>query len=769
MACYCRKFVAQHRPLKLEMTLPTSTLPSFTSELALGAAYWKSPTAERRTLDIIELMDADDPVVFDPVRDYASLENALNVGTKRTPRHSYNCPWEKFVDPASRALLHHLRSSVDDLESLYENLETDAVFRQLALERIALERLTTRLMREVLEMKVSNSAALAQDHTLAWKVFSEMKRAPSSVPIPPSSLVDHFERVMAPKDSPATAILPSLPVVYGPLTKEESELCDPFSATELRQAVDLINMDSAPGPDGYPPKMVKGLFSFGAFFSYFLMFVNFCFQACWIPLSWCCSEIFVLAKGTGDPTSGDSYRGIALCSLFAKLYERLLLFRVTAWWKKSRLFKLSQFGFRSGSSTLDAVFVLRSLLNFVCRTQKLPLHACFIDLRKAFPSVSRTSLFCRLINLGVPYPLVMAVSSFYKLNLTRLRIGKFLSRPFVVTLGLLEGSILSPLLFSIVFSMVWEVICPSAFPWCGVPFKIDDVWILAYADDLVILSPSRIKLASVLSLLEERFAEYNLSINLNKTEIMTFFPRGCRHDPQSTITLRGHSLSQVSRFNYLGVLLSDTSSLTLHVDLILQRAKISLHKTVELLQQLQIHDLSRLRCYFTSLIQSQLYGLELIPHSQSFISRFDGLRNLFVRRLFGLPQGAPSELFYILFPSLHPALLCLQRRHAFFKRALRHDLKEVPLSFLFDASLLPRSCGWFFESFELYRYFCPLVAVREFDFARDIPALLELTRDEYLYAFSFIRASSGSCMSFFRLVRHPLLCRKPNWSGHEAG
>ncbi len=414
-----RKFCAQHRPLAITVSLGVSA-PAFEAERALGAAYWRSDTARRRTLSIIGHLNDADPVTFDPVADYAALENAVQLGSKRNPRRPRSLPWEKFLNATSRATLDHQRTVVFDLEVLYENLQTSVIFRQLVAEKRDLERLTTRLMRVSLESQVDELSSRAQDHTQAWSVFSSMSATQASVPIPPSTLADHFETVMSPKSTPAAVILPEVPSVHGPLTESDADLCSAFSGEELNQAVRQINMSSAPGPDGVTPVMVRDLFTFRAFFLFFLMFVNFCFAMAWIPLAWRCSEIFILYKGKGDPTSPDSYRGIALCCILAKTYERLLLFRLMKWWEKSSVFKLTQFGFQSGSSTLDAVFVLSNLVNFVCRENRLPLHACFIDLRKAFPSVSRPALFQRLIRLGVPRPLVLAISSFYQLTTARL-------------------------------------------------------------------------------------------------------------------------------------------------------------------------------------------------------------------------------------------------------------------------------------------------------------------------------------------------------------
>ncbi len=236
---------------------------------------------------------------------------------------------------------------------------------------------------------------------------------------------------------------------------------------------------------------------------------------------------------------------------------------------------------------------------------------------------------------------------------------------------------------------------------------------------------------------------------------MTFYPRGVRRSTQPELLIRGHRLRQVDCFSYLGVQLTDTSSLTKHTEVVLQRAKVSLFKTTDLLKRVEICNLSRLHCYFQAFIQAQLYGLEIIPFTNSFITQFEHLRSLFVQRMFNLPRGTPSDLFYVLFPSLHPSFLCLSRRLSFFYRALRHDLKELPDSFIFDSSLMLRNCGWFHESFDFYRTICSRSSLADFDFSRDVPALLSLVKDENHFSFSHIRSSSGPCLSFFRIIRHP--------------
>jgi hypothetical protein len=365
-------------------------------------------------------------------------------------------------------------------------------------------------------------------------------------------------------------------------------------------------------------------------------------------------------------------------------------------------------------------------------------------------------MFERLRDIGVPTPLILAIRSFYMLNSSRLRIGSFLSRHFIVSLGLLEGSILSPLLFVIIFSFVWDLLKPSAFPTVDDSVKppFGSVWILAFADDLVILSPSRTKLEAVLRQLDQEMGRYNLQMSLQKTEIMMF-----RHHTSVTLSsdpieIRSQTLKDVTFFNYLGVQVSQTGSLADHTTAVAQRARVSALLTVNLLQKLSIYSLPRIKCYFLAFVQSQFYALEMLP--LSILPLIEQIRNSFMRNMFKLPPGTPSELFYVLFPSYTPAILCLRRRLSFFRRCLRHNLQCVNSSFTLDAvDSYSMTCGWMHDSFLFFRSVVATSKHSNFDFLADVSNLIEISSSEDAFSFQFIRYSNSTCMSLFRLVPSP--------------
>jgi hypothetical protein len=142
------------------------------------------------------------------------------------------------------------------------------------------------------------------------------------------------------------------------------------------------------------------------------------------------------------------------------------------------------------------VFLLRTLALDVLSRNKGPVFVAFVDLRKAFPSVGRDALFRRMLDLGIPYHLVLAVRSFYVANAARLRIDNCLSKDFFVAVGVLEGSVLSPFLFGVLFSVIWDLFVTTPFP-TAVTTRVYDgqsLWLIAYADDLAVVTLSRAKL-----------------------------------------------------------------------------------------------------------------------------------------------------------------------------------------------------------------------------------------------------------------------------------
>ena len=115
----------------------------------------------------------------------------------------------------------------------------------------------------------------------------------------------------------------------------------------------------------------------------------------------------------------------------------------------------TQCGFRSGRSTVDMIFCLRQLQE-KCREQQRPLHIAFVDLTKAFDTVSRHGLYRLLQHIGCPPKLLAMVMSFHEDMYGQLLFDGNLSDRFQIRRGVKQGCTLAPTLFGFYFSLLLE-------------------------------------------------------------------------------------------------------------------------------------------------------------------------------------------------------------------------------------------------------------------------------------------------------------------------
>ena len=126
-----------------------------------------------------------------------------------------------------------------------------------------------------------------------------------------------------------------------------------------------------------------------------------CWQEGAVPQDTRDSKIITLYKNKGERNGCNNYRGISLLSIVGKVFARVILIRLQ---KKlaERIYPESQCGFRAELSTIDMVFSLRQLQEYIA----------FIDLTKAFDLVSRDGLFKVLPKIGCPPKLQSMIESF---------------------------------------------------------------------------------------------------------------------------------------------------------------------------------------------------------------------------------------------------------------------------------------------------------------------------------------------------------------------
>ncbi len=112
------------------------------------------------------------------------------------------------------------------------------------------------------------------------------------------------------------------------------------------------------------------------------------------PLAWT-EEIIVPIHKKGDKSDPSNYRGITLLSCFAKLFTCILNQRISTWCENNDVISDAQFGCRKGRSTIDAVFILHSIIAKYVNMNKR-LYCCFVDMKRCFDSIYLNALWLKI-------------------------------------------------------------------------------------------------------------------------------------------------------------------------------------------------------------------------------------------------------------------------------------------------------------------------------------------------------------------------------------
>ena len=111
----------------------------------------------------------------------------------------------------------------------------------------------------------------------------------------------------------------------------------------------------------------------------------------------------------------------------------------------------SQCGFRKDRGTIDMIFKARQLQE-KCMEQNVDIYMTFVDLTKAFDTVSREGLWKIMAKFGCPAKFIAMVRQFHDGMHARVQNDGEFSDPFPVTNGVKQGCVLASTLFSMMFS-----------------------------------------------------------------------------------------------------------------------------------------------------------------------------------------------------------------------------------------------------------------------------------------------------------------------------
>ena len=328
------------------------------------------------------------------------------------------------------------------------------------------------------------------------------------------------------------------------------------------------------------------------------------------------------------------------------------------WDKEHSIITDAQFGFKPGFGTTDAIFVLQSLINRTLKNRKR-LYCCFIDYKKAFDLIDRSKLWTKLVKHGIDGKMLQIIKSLYNNIKICIKHDGNLSNHFSSNSGLLQGEIMSPILYSLYvndFEMSFiKDGCQS------IDIQLINLFLLMYADDTVLIAESPEALQNMLYTLNDYCTEWNLTVNVQKTKIVVFRNGGNLRENETWL-YQGEEIEIVQQFNYLGMNFNYNGKFNITQKHVADQGRKALFAINSALKQCNFNTETKCAVFDTYINSILSYGSEVWGFHKA--SDVEKIHLSYLKKVLGVKRSCSNALVYF---ELGRFPLCITRKLKIFK------------------------------------------------------------------------------------------------------
>jgi hypothetical protein len=402
---------------------------------------------------------------------------------------------------------------------------------------------------------------------------------------------------------------------------------NPLSLQELKEALVKMKLGRSAGFDAVAPEMPKYMRPREE--AMLLQVLELAWKQTSIPKDWEVAIIIPIFKNRGDNRDCKNHCGISLLCVAGKLYSRILEGRLRQ--QVENHLEEAQCGFRPSRGMQEAIFTIWQLAEKGIEYGK-QMHLRFIDIEKAFNHVPQFIIWEVLKKKkNVPAAFMDRIRSLYTQRRNFVRTGNASSNYFLTNTGVLQGDILSELLFMLVMNEAHKE-CSNTKRYKVGNLRLRPVVIniLAYADDLVLIADSAQKLQYNLNLLMSGLEKRKFKVSLPKTKTMIISTDERRYE----IRVTGQVLEQVQEFKYLGTIISEDGKLKNEINSQIFAVGRMFHSIKnKFLRKQEVTEETKMVVYKTIYFPALTYGCESWALTTKFESRLQTNEMCYLRHV----------------------------------------------------------------------------------------------------------------------------------------
>ena len=297
-------------------------------------------------------------------------------------------------------------------------------------------------------------------------------------------------------------------------------------------------------------------------------------------------------------------------------------------------------------------FMIRQLLE-KSYEHRSKVFFTFVDLKKAYDSVSRTALWKALRKLGIPESIINIIRSFHENMKAQIRTNGKLLKEIAVDNGLRQGCSMAPTLFNLYACLVVERWKERIEGMEGIgivlKYKLDEKLFRRYtqnasqtqltegqfADDAALLATTQRGAKIAMTEFASAANNFGLDVSFPKTKVMAA-GREVTEEDQEPLRVGSETIESVKEFPYLGSVVAASGRVDADVDRRIAQASRALKQAV-----FKDHNLTtqtKRAVYQSCVLSVLLYGSECWIPLRKHLQKLDAFHHRCIRVTLGITR-----------------------------------------------------------------------------------------------------------------------------------